>query len=331
MAGIRNNSWVRQLQFFTTSQLAVMRDRTASRNYSPAAEEFRHEHKRHRDYGLVRRHAERLRRNRSGASSRSTPAGDHREDRQSCSVASRQPGPAIPEKARPAPEAPSAVHSGLVEEPQTGLTSTAGVWPGGEGQLGPVSAEPAVAAPERADAVCEKHVARRNGVREEHGDGRDGVGEKRGGGRDDEGVASVASWRETVGLERPAGRGEGRERTKRCLRRVSPGWSGPCPKWRRSTAGCLCRHAILRRPDHFGLPRASGPHPSPVLLRKGLPFIGRPRTHDPPPLPRQEFHSSGEGVDGPGPGHQPAARGRPRIRPANPACRSSRCGYPPTV
>jgi hypothetical protein len=38
-----------------------MRDRTASRNYSPGREEFRRVHQRHRNWGLTRRHAERLR------------------------------------------------------------------------------------------------------------------------------------------------------------------------------------------------------------------------------------------------------------------------------
>jgi hypothetical protein len=38
-----------------------MRDRTASRSYSPAAEEFRREHERHRDWGLAQRHARRQR------------------------------------------------------------------------------------------------------------------------------------------------------------------------------------------------------------------------------------------------------------------------------
>jgi hypothetical protein len=56
-----------QMQFFTTAQVAEMRDRTASRRYSPAAEEFRRDHARHREWGLRRRHADRLRRAR-GAS-----------------------------------------------------------------------------------------------------------------------------------------------------------------------------------------------------------------------------------------------------------------------
>jgi hypothetical protein len=47
---------------FGRSEIASMRDRTRSRKYSPAAEEFRREHERHRAWGLQRRHAEKLRR-----------------------------------------------------------------------------------------------------------------------------------------------------------------------------------------------------------------------------------------------------------------------------
>ncbi|MER7009359.1 hypothetical protein ABT297_40810, partial [Dactylosporangium sp. NPDC000555] len=39
-----------------------MRDRTRSRHYSPAKEQFRREHARHRDWGLAKRHSEKLRR-----------------------------------------------------------------------------------------------------------------------------------------------------------------------------------------------------------------------------------------------------------------------------
>src|SRR5689334_7666783 len=46
---------------FTRSQVAEMRDRTLSRRYSPAAEEFRREHERHRAWGLAQRHALTLR------------------------------------------------------------------------------------------------------------------------------------------------------------------------------------------------------------------------------------------------------------------------------
>jgi hypothetical protein len=50
-----------------------MRDRTAARNYSPAGEEFRREHQRHRDWGLTQRHAERLRRVRGADRDSRTP------------------------------------------------------------------------------------------------------------------------------------------------------------------------------------------------------------------------------------------------------------------
>jgi hypothetical protein len=63
---IKNRPWdnriMRQLQLFTTADLAKMRDRTASRNYSPERDEFRRDHERHRSWGLARRHADRLRR-----------------------------------------------------------------------------------------------------------------------------------------------------------------------------------------------------------------------------------------------------------------------------
>ena len=39
-----------------------MRDRTKSRNYSPEREEFRREHELRRKWGLMYRHAEKLRR-----------------------------------------------------------------------------------------------------------------------------------------------------------------------------------------------------------------------------------------------------------------------------
>src|SRR6187402_2059711 len=50
------------MEFFTRSEIAEMRDRTRSRRYSPAREEFRREHARHRAWGLVERHARKLRR-----------------------------------------------------------------------------------------------------------------------------------------------------------------------------------------------------------------------------------------------------------------------------
>ena len=61
MEGFRDNSSMRQLQFFTTAELGRMRDRTASRNHSPEGDEFRRIHAHHRAWGLVQRHGRRLR------------------------------------------------------------------------------------------------------------------------------------------------------------------------------------------------------------------------------------------------------------------------------
>lgn len=58
---------MRQLQFFSTVELAKMRDRTKRRNYSPAGDEFRREHERHRALGLQQRHAAKLSRLRRAA------------------------------------------------------------------------------------------------------------------------------------------------------------------------------------------------------------------------------------------------------------------------
>ena len=65
---------MRQLQLFTSADLAKMRDRTARRNYSPEAEEFRRVHKKDRDWGLARRHAEKLSRLRAAAADRAKHA-----------------------------------------------------------------------------------------------------------------------------------------------------------------------------------------------------------------------------------------------------------------
>jgi hypothetical protein len=53
---------MRQLRLFSSAQLSVMCDRTASRNYSPEKDEFRRTHERHRAWGLERRYAEKRRR-----------------------------------------------------------------------------------------------------------------------------------------------------------------------------------------------------------------------------------------------------------------------------
>src|SRR5512138_2746730 len=72
----RDNNEVRQLQFFTTAQLAKMRDRTKSRNYSPEKDTFRREHARHRDWGLTQRHARKLRRLHATTVTAATAAAD---------------------------------------------------------------------------------------------------------------------------------------------------------------------------------------------------------------------------------------------------------------
>ncbi len=67
-----------------------MRDHAAARNYSPGREEFRRTHERHRAWGLVQRHNERLRRLRSEAARTAGPHTDrqarelerHRRQRQ---------------------------------------------------------------------------------------------------------------------------------------------------------------------------------------------------------------------------------------------------------
>lgn len=59
---------MRQASLFGRAEIAAMRDRTASRNHSPARDEFRREHERHRAWGLQRRHAEKLRRLRQSRS-----------------------------------------------------------------------------------------------------------------------------------------------------------------------------------------------------------------------------------------------------------------------
>ncbi|GAA2487062.1 hypothetical protein [Winogradskya humida] len=51
-----------QLEIFTTVELAWIRDPTRRRNYSPATEEFRREHRVRRAFGKALGHAARLRR-----------------------------------------------------------------------------------------------------------------------------------------------------------------------------------------------------------------------------------------------------------------------------
>jgi hypothetical protein len=90
---------MRQLQLFTTAELATMRDRTRSNRYSPASEEFRRTHQRHRAWGLTQRHAERLRRP-PGRSRDGRPASIAKRPHPASTSTSPTPEPA----SRPTPE-----------------------------------------------------------------------------------------------------------------------------------------------------------------------------------------------------------------------------------
>src|ERR1700754_123553 len=99
---------MRQLQFFTTTELAVMRDRTASRSYSPAGEEFRREHRRHRAWGLTQRHAERLHRIHGADDERHTPTAGVAQPEPRDLPAPTPPDPAIAPDREPSRHRPSA-------------------------------------------------------------------------------------------------------------------------------------------------------------------------------------------------------------------------------
>ncbi|MEV6930767.1 hypothetical protein AB0M46_40630 [Dactylosporangium sp. NPDC051485] len=76
---VGDNQYMGQLSFFSRTELAAMRDRTRSRRYCPATEQFRREHERHRAWGLAQRHAEKLRRIHGGVPP-VTAADDQRPD-----------------------------------------------------------------------------------------------------------------------------------------------------------------------------------------------------------------------------------------------------------
>jgi hypothetical protein len=88
---------MRQLQLFTSAELAQMRDRTASRNYSPERDEFRRQHERHRAWGLARRHTIKASRARAAADREPSAASPPLSDA-SASGSGRDVGrPASPE------------------------------------------------------------------------------------------------------------------------------------------------------------------------------------------------------------------------------------------
>jgi hypothetical protein len=84
-----------------------MRDRTASRNYSPAGAEFRRTHERHRAWGLTQRHAERLRQLRDRPRD-SRPAHTGQQPRRSPSAPARE-SVATAQASHPAPRRVSVI------------------------------------------------------------------------------------------------------------------------------------------------------------------------------------------------------------------------------
>jgi hypothetical protein len=61
LPGMMDHMRQRQLQFFTPSELAKMRDPAKSRDYSPERDEFRRIHERRRAWGKAQRHSQRWR------------------------------------------------------------------------------------------------------------------------------------------------------------------------------------------------------------------------------------------------------------------------------
>jgi hypothetical protein len=158
--GLRENlAMERQLQFFTSAQLATMRDRTASRNYSPERDEFRRMHERHRAWGKARRHAERPRRlreaaeraqqlgapgrDRAGDSSR--PQQPSRHERSLRSSASRKPCPT--DLPREASRSTPTSHDSVREGQPPAKTAI------------PVSTAPVSRSPETDDGVGQQSTA----------------------------------------------------------------------------------------------------------------------------------------------------------------------------
>jgi hypothetical protein len=142
---LRNDYPMRQLQFFTSTQLAQMRDRSASRNYSPERDEFRREHERQRAWGLSQRYAAKQRRlqadgpapSLTGSNSRSRsarpttddvasavelrPAADSRSGAPTA-IIEHEPSPPIAQARAAAEETPT----GAADSVQSGRTGTTG-------------------------------------------------------------------------------------------------------------------------------------------------------------------------------------------------------------
>jgi hypothetical protein len=163
---------MRQLQLFTSSELARMRDRTASRNYSPERDQFRREHERHRSWGLARRQAEKLSRARAADSNRPPVGGPTGTPRLQPAGDARRPlRRSAPQEAPPKPK-PALTRQESQSKPSPQVTA-----PGGR------PAEPAEFAHQEgaaevsiasalADASAEASVTARSGSRSSWATGR---------------------------------------------------------------------------------------------------------------------------------------------------------------
>ncbi|MCW2137929.1 hypothetical protein BXY51_002472 [Actinoplanes cyaneus] len=111
-----DNLMVAQMSLFSRSELAGMRDRTLSRNYSVEREEFRREHERHRAWGLRQRHTRKL--VRSGWSASAAWAAVTAGEDQLRQAVPAVPAP--PQTADPAPRPPFSVAAPSVERVPVG-------------------------------------------------------------------------------------------------------------------------------------------------------------------------------------------------------------------
>ena len=156
---------MRQLQFFTTTQLATMRNRSGARNHSPAAEAFRRTHQRHRAWGLSQRHAERLRRmTNSPAAQRPGPAHDerppatHEQDFVASSPAATSTTASSERTTTPAPPSTSLtrveVRKATVVQPTHVLSPSAEVPPPAAGQSPVCEAPPSTRSDVSGKAPC---------------------------------------------------------------------------------------------------------------------------------------------------------------------------------
>ena len=116
-----------------------MRDRTASRSYSPAAEAFRREHERHRAWGKARYHAARLRRARGTlASAQPAAAAGHRQEPSRAHEPRAEVNDPAPNSTLPAPREPElgdawrSTQCTLAEKPRSGTAPADDSRPAGD-------------------------------------------------------------------------------------------------------------------------------------------------------------------------------------------------------